>query len=591
MTTHTSIALAPLGLLLLAAIGGLILFAMLGKRGRAIVVGILFGGVVAVGVVLALFVSVRTTSRVVVSEPEPITLSRRVSGNSVRMGSQGMEVNTPSARVRMGRGGMEVSTPSSSVRMGPDGMDVVAEPLAEAKAAHEQAMLQAEQVRVEAEQQARDMTQVLENVRDYHQAVSQVRQPSPEPWKSPADLEFAADLHPSAAAAAESLVVEILKLKDATYPAADIRRVQVWAADGLDPEVVSRTLSRLQRKVPGWMVMVEALEPNRPIEESDEQAASLRIEVPSRSISHQATWDHNRQERGGILRMRLSFRSGSIDRSTTFADKPWVESASEFISARPQMKWVAGYSSQNATDRAAARSEALQSAAIQIMPEVRTRLQGRVSFDEIWLLGAIERELSGAAEVRDRFVQTMIVNSGGQIVREAVLVQSGGVVSRVEAAALRHRQQQLLGMAAARESWLATVAAAGGMVVLVCVVGMLLNTITRGYYRGRLAVVCALVVVLVLGGLMVLRFKARQCLISSMRTASYGLVEVPDAARSSAEVTEQELLVRESFLAPVCSGILSRRGRPALAGGEGIPRPERARRDSRTSDSSLAYGL
>lgn len=362
---------------------------------------------------------------------------------------------------------------------------------------------------------------VRDGMNTYPTAVGQTEQPamqphmqsqaafdlSPEPWKSAADLEFAADLHPSAAAAAESLVVEILKLKDATYPAVDIQRVQVWAADGLDAEVVSRTLHQLHRKAPGWMVMVEAMEPAHPIEQGDEQAATLRLEVPSRKTMHQAAWDHRREELGGTLRMRLSFSGRrSIERSTKFTDKPWVRDTSEFVSARPETKWVVGYSSSNATDRAEARQQAVRSAAVQILPEIRARLQHRAPFDERWLLAAIEKELARGSEVTDRFVQTMIVNSGGQVVREAVLVQSPAVIDRVEQASLSHLAQTRHEERGQRRTWIALIASAAGMVLFICVVGLVLNTITKGYYRGH--VMLAVGMMLVLGALVLVRFKA-----------------------------------------------------------------------------------
>lgn len=323
---------------------------------------------------------------------------------------------------------------------------------------------------------------------------------SPEPWKSAADLEFDADLHPSAAAAAESLVVEILKLKDATYPAVDIQSVQVWAGDGLDGEVVSRMLDRLGRKVPGWMIMVEAMEPPHPIEQGDEQAATLRLDLPSRKTMHQAAWDHRREELGGTLRMRLSFSGRrSIERSTKFTDKPWVRDTSEFVSARPETRWVVGYSSSNATDRAEAHQQAVRSAAVQILPEIRARLRHRAAFDERWLLAAIEKELASGSEVKDRFVQTMIVNSGGQVVREAVLVRSPAVIARVEQASLSHLAQQRYEERGQRRTWIALTASAAGMVALICVVGLVLNTITKGYYRGH--VMLAVGMMLVLGAL------------------------------------------------------------------------------------------
>ncbi|HOQ87244.1 MAG TPA: hypothetical protein PL151_01825 [Phycisphaerae bacterium] len=342
-------------------------------------------------------------------------------------------------------------------------------------------------------------------------------EPLPELWKSAADLEISADLHPSAAAAADALAVEVLKMKDAHYPDVGIRRVQLWSPPELGSQVVSRILSRLQRKVPDWMVMLQAERPTTPIESEDEFAASLWLEAPTPLTKQRAAWDTNREEKGGMLQMRLSFKDGSTHRtivcSTAFADKPWLENMSEFITARPQYKWVVGWSG-NVTDRAQASRQAIRAAAIQILPEVEARLlpgtqaqlgpQGGAGAQR--LLATIEKQIAEGGDVRDRFVQTLTVKSGGRVVREAVLVQSPNVVTRAVQAWLTQAQQRRQVARLQTESWIGLVASAAGMCLLVCVVGLVLNAITKGYYRGRLLLAGGLL--LILGVVVLLRIRA-----------------------------------------------------------------------------------
>lgn len=324
-----------------------------------------------------------------------------------------------------------------------------------------------------------------------------------EPWKSVAELGFEADVHASAAAAAETLVVQILKAKDVSYPDVRIERVQVWTGPEIGGEVLSRAISCLQRKQPEWAVLAEAVAPEQPLEATDAGAAAMHFELLNPSRTHQAPWDANRVQHGGVLRVRLTWPGGRLDRSTQFVEKPWVENASEFASAKPEMRWVVGCSSSDAADVLAARREAMQAAARQLVPETQARVRRSASaplgLDERWLASQIEQELMRSSCVRDQFTQTLITPSGGQVTRLAVLVQSPAVVQRVAASCTATVQHD-------RKTWFAVVFSAVGMLVLICVVGLLLNSFTKGYYRGRIVVVAGLVIVL--GALLFFKFAA-----------------------------------------------------------------------------------
>lgn len=316
--------------------------------------------------------------------------------------------------------------------------------------------------------------------------------PMSEPWKSAAELGFDADVHPSAAAAAESLVIQVLKLKDASHPDVVLKRVQIWGGEHIDGEVISRAVARLQQSCPQWEVMVEAAEPVEPIERADAEAASIRLEVPTRTTTQQAPWDYSRSQIGGILRLRMTWQGGSIDRSTNFTNKPWVENASQFISEKPEMRWVVGYSSPDANDATEAKRQALQAAAVQMIPEIKATLQrnssGNLGLDDRWLLSKTIQHLSGMRDVRDHFTQTLITPYGGQVARQAILVQSPALVQRVVCDCFR-------GLKTQRKTWITMIASAAGMLILVCVVGLLLNNVTKGYYRGRIMAVTGLLAI------------------------------------------------------------------------------------------------
>ena len=308
-----------------------------------------------------------------------------------------------------------------------------------------------------------------------------------EAWRSAADLGFEADVYPSLAAAAESLIVQICKQKDTAQPVVNIQRAQVFGADPIAADVVSVVAARVQRLHGDWQVMTEALEPEQPLAQSDVEATTIHLDVPTWSTQHRAPWNPATEARSGNLRVRMTWKGGNIERTARFADKPWVENFSAFAASIPG-PCIVGLSSSNAGSRSQARRQAIANAASQLLPQIRAEIQKvpSTSVDDRWLHAQIETVLSGSA--KDRFSQTFIRPYGGQLFREAVLAEAEPIRQ-----AVLHR---CLGtLAGQRETWWATVVSAAGLLLFVCILGVILNAVTRGYYRGHVVVVGALVLI------------------------------------------------------------------------------------------------
>lgn len=458
----TTIAIFPLMLLVLLAVGVVALLSKLGRRGVLVLIGglvVLMVLLVGIGLLRARVVS-RTEALSVITHQTALEQARR----------EAAAIRDSVERQR----------------------DELRQTIDRQRAA----------LRVSTSRPADLMVEVPALLDPLLPAVEKEWQPLPaEPWKSVAELGFEADMHPSTGAAAEAIIVQLLKLKDASYPDVAIERVQVWAGEGIDSADLSKAVACLQRKRPDWQVMAEGVEPLQPLRNSDPKAASMRLEIVAPGVRHPAPWDQNRPQHYGTLRVQFRWEGGSLDRSTPFVEKPWVDNTSQFITAAPQMRWVVGYSSPDSADIVTARRESARSVAFQLLPDVRANAKryfgSGFGLDDRWLQSRIEDELTRGTGMQDTFVQTLITPSGGQVCRQAILVRGPVLAQRVAAelgAYLRGRNQ----------SWFAVGASGAAMLLLVCVVGLLLNSLTKGYYRGRIVAVAGFA--LILGGMVLVKF-------------------------------------------------------------------------------------
>jgi len=152
-----------------------------------------------------------------------------------------------------------------------------------------------------------------------------------------------------------------------------------------------------------------------------------------------------------------------------------------------------------AMSEAEAAEAARRAAAGQLFGLVRSRVarHGRRSADDGWLYQRVESELASGRLVIEQFPQKFERPSfGGTTWREAVLIDaSDPAVDSIASDLSRAR-------AAETQSWLMSVASAGGVLLVTYALYRLANAFTRGYFvwslRTAAAVVATAAVVVVL---------------------------------------------------------------------------------------------
>jgi hypothetical protein len=331
--------------------------------------------------------------------------------------------------------------------------------------------------------------------------------PPVERWRSPADLEFEADLYHSVAEASESLAVLTVRQLDANRSLAGVRQVVVHQgrdASGspdlrIGPEVLARVSSRLQKVNREWSV-TSGLPVSGSAEAFSPDALHLLLQVTNVGTRGRAQWNPTIDEEQGTVHVRVLGDSNGLERFATYVTKPWVENFPVFAATLPvrsgtgaECPWVAGYSSSTATSSSEARVEAIRDVAASLLPRARARLiqSGQGAVDDHRVQLALEQAMSSGIGLADRFEQSFRRPYGGTVCRQAVLVD----VSSVLSAAVRDWSRST---ARARQTWMQTGIAAAILVSMVCVLGLALNVVTRGYYRGRIALASSLL--LALGG-------------------------------------------------------------------------------------------
>lgn len=314
----------------------------------------------------------------------------------------------------------------------------------------------------------------------------------PEPWRSAAELGFDADVYPSQMEAARVLLRKLLD-KEATHPPAPFRIVGVQVDEPVMGSLATRLTERVTQPDQQGRTLegprVELVKENSGVVRTDEAfgGTTLRIEA----LGDASSWAGGVP--AGTLRMTMTHAPSRSEATARFVEKPWVDNPSAYLSSTPGRRIIA-FSTSQATSAAEARRQAVASGAAQLVPQVKSELarMPQTAVDDRWLLAQIQQDLGNGVGITDRFVQTFVRPYGGQLCREAILVDADAARQAV--------LQRCFGtIASTRATWAATIASAVGLLLFVCVVGAVLNMVTKGYYRGH--VVLLGVVLLVLGTL------------------------------------------------------------------------------------------
>jgi hypothetical protein len=209
------------------------------------------------------------------------------------------------------------------------------------------------------------------------------------------------------------------------------------------------------------------------------------------SVSVNEHDEHNPElgsRKGGVVLLE----SPAFTVSATFTEKPWVDGFSDFVNARPGGSWLIALSKDPCLSEGEAQTSALESAAEQLYRRVREHVRDRVwsPRDDDRLRARIVHELQTKRSlVPDRFLQRAQKSYGG-VFRQALLVDASGrnlnyLIELTRGDRLEHRQ-----------SIAGVLISAAALFLVVYLLYLFVNSMTRGYFAWSLRMVAVAVVVL-----------------------------------------------------------------------------------------------
>jgi hypothetical protein len=172
--------------------------------------------------------------------------------------------------------------------------------------------------------------------------------------------------------------------------------------------------------------------------------------------------------------------------TTAVADKLWATDLPAFLNDHPRQHWIVGRSDQPALSAIEAETAARRDAAQQIADTLGASKYGRMSARQAtdWIAATVER----GSWIVDRQIDAT-ERPYGTIWRAAILVDADP--KALDALATRMQDARV------RQHAHAAAAVVIGIVWLMAVSFgyLLLNWLTRGYFRGRLALVSVVMIV------------------------------------------------------------------------------------------------
>jgi hypothetical protein len=165
---------------------------------------------------------------------------------------------------------------------------------------------------------------------------------------------------------------------------------------------------------------------------------------------------------------------------STATTKPWVEDFPAFVNATGGKRWIVGRSTAVCLNEREASEAATRDAGKQLYAHLRPRLSPSLgSESDAWLKRRLADELALGGAVNDRWV-SRVRKPYGEIWAEAVLVDAS---TPRFATLVREHERWVRGKQASTRSTAGSVLGLSAAILLIYVV---LNVLTKGYFRGRL---------------------------------------------------------------------------------------------------------
>ncbi len=252
-------------------------------------------------------------------------------------------------------------------------------------------------------------------------------------------------------------------------------------ATNLEPEVIRvdgkirqalliEAVDLLQKAYPGADVMLAGREPVRG---DGDRAVDVYFGREAAGGQESA-----RAESDGavvVLRVDATGRRGAVSRKVLYTDKPWVDDFAGFVSGHGG-SWLMAMSREPAVSVAEARDSALADAVGQIEPLVRERMGFAPGPNDIPRIEQMVRvQMREGGLIADRFVQRF-ERPYGEIYQMALLIDASP-------ARIKEIAGQGDRLVAAQQSRFRRAAVSiAGLIALVSLVYVFLNTATRGYF-------------------------------------------------------------------------------------------------------------
>jgi hypothetical protein len=339
---------------------------------------------------------------------------------------------------------------------------------------------------------------------------------------SPDANQFEADVYPSARAAAGALAgrveARIDKVwTDAESPTAVTIVGPDWPAEMERLKQVFRT--RWPQVKIAERIVPSSSSPAAP--KPGELTAAFRFTDNSGNSGVSGswgTWDgpgpRSGSEMSGSGRVVLAVQgpASSASAEAAFVDKPWADNFGKYLSEHPHPgeEWFAVSSPSPCANANEARNRANEEAARRLAPLVRQALDrfssnaSRTGLQEPALAGRIAAELQQRGFVQDQFLQRFH-RPYGDVWKQSLLIRANSVAVDVLAAQFSaDGQVQARTIQSQRSSWARTAFSIAGLAVLICLVCLFLNAVTKGYYAWPLRTAAVVVGLLALAAVFAL---------------------------------------------------------------------------------------
>lgn len=303
-------------------------------------------------------------------------------------------------------------------------------------------------------------------------------------WDAVDTKQFRTNIFPSVESAAKDIAKQIPTILNEMHGnSSELTKLKLQAtvASTMPVKAVTSFQNELESLLPDVTFRL-AESTNQPKTDDDSTSNSkdvadpkiLNIELNQKAVSSAtAGWANNEESESGTLSCAIQSIQGSRSISVDYIEKPWIGQPDQFMNTYPSRTFVVGVSPTLAESPEAADQSAFES--LQ-----HINLETTVNGEPLPI--AIHESL-----IVDRFLQKL-ERPYGDVWRQAILLDLTGPEAetmKAKAIARLHRQKYQQ-TAQTSESWF------HGLILIAvfaatAVIGVVLNLVTEGYFRGRIA--------------------------------------------------------------------------------------------------------